>query len=138
MNNSAIKTFGDLMDTFLNNGVYNDSYVKNNVMPPVNINETENGFNIDIMVPGLNKEDIKLQVKENILTISYEKQEAAQAENVKVLRSEFNINSFKRSFTLGKKVDAKNIQASMNNGILSIQLPKKVEEKPKELNISIQ
>lgn len=143
--NQNFNTLDNLMDMFLNNNFVksmNDEPIcntknSNNMIPPVNIKENESGFNIEVIVPGLSKEEVKLSVKENILTISYDKSETAEAENEKVLRNEFGNRSFSRSFTLGKRVNAEGIQAKLENGILYITLPKKEEPKPVEVDIAI-
>jgi HSP20 family protein len=92
---------------------------------PVNIKETESAFNIEVIAPGITKEDFSIQVNDKTLTISFELKEAEQKEESKWLRKEFKIRSFKRSFTLGDKIEADKIAATYNQGILTLSLPKK-------------
>jgi HSP20 family protein len=100
--------------------------------PAVNVIEKENAFKIELAAPGLKKEDFKVNVHENTLTISTEKKEE-KTENVgKYTRKEFNFSTFKRSFALPKNVDGEKIVAIYNDGVLGLELPKKEQEKPKE------
>lgn len=92
---------------------------------PVNVKESEAGYILDVIAPGLAKEDFTLQVNDKVLTISFEQKETEQKEDGKWLRKEFKLRSFKRSFTLGEQVDVNKISASYNNGVLQLTLPKK-------------
>lgn len=102
--------------------------------PAVNVFEDESAYKIELAAPGLKKEDFKINVHENVLTISAEqKMESEETQNSgKYTRKEFNYSSFKRSFTLPKTIDGEKIVASYNEGILGLSLPKKEEAKPKE------
>ncbi len=103
----------------------------------VNIDENENGFNLDFNVPGRNKEDFKISVDRGLLTVSYEKEEAESKES-KSIRKEFSFQNFKRSFTLNEKVNVEGIEAKYESGILKVFLPKKEEVKIAPKQISIQ
>jgi len=106
--------------------------------PPVNIHENENSFELELNVPGRNKEDFKVSIENGMLTVSFEKKEENKVEGQKTLRREFSYQSFKRSFNLDENIDADNIQAKYENGILSLTLPKKEQSKPAKKEISIQ
>lgn len=106
--------------------------------PPVNIVETDEAYHVELNAPGRNKEDFKLNIDNGLLTISYEKKEETKQEGVKSIRREFNFQSFKRSFTLDDKVDAANIQAKYENGLLKMYLPKKAEVKEAAKQITVQ
>lgn len=137
---NAMRNFGDLMETLFESRVapmFRDEHLNHKMQPPVNISESEQTFNIEVLAAGINKEDIKLQVVDNLLTISYEKNEPAQEAKGKVLRHEFAVRSFKRSFTLGESVDAEKINASYENGILNVTLPKKEAVKPTQIEITV-
>lgn len=100
--------------------------------PPVNIKETDNAFNVELMAPGMKKEDFKIEVDNDLLSISAEvKTENTEKEEGKFTRREFGYSSFKRAFTLPETVNDENITASYENGILTIGLPKKEEALPK-------
>ena len=105
----------------------------------VNTKETKDGFRIDIAAPGFAKEAFKLEVQEQILTISAENAENKTDENDKWTRKEYHYAGFKRSFTLPKSVDAEKITAEYKDGILYVSLPKQEESKAKsaiEIKIS--
>jgi HSP20 family protein len=130
------KSFDSVVDDFFNTipSLWNDGYTGINTAP-VNIYETANGFNLEISVPGINKEDLKVNVDKGLLTISYDKKEEAKTEDQKTIRREFSHRSFKRSFTVAEQVNVENIQAKYENGILKLFLPKKEQEKnaPKQV-----
>ncbi len=108
-------------------------------MPTVNIIEEKDQFRLEVAAPGLEKEDFKIDLNNDILTLSAEKKQESEEKNKKYLRREFNYCSFKRSFTLPDYVDADKIEAKHKNGILTVIIPKKEEAKEKEprtINIS--
>jgi HSP20 family protein len=107
-------------------------------VPAANIYETSTAYLLELSVPGRNKEDFKINLDKDLLTISFEKAEDNQAEGVTTIRKEFTVKNFKRSFTLDEKVDVNNIQAKYENGILKVELAKKAEAKqePKQITIS--
>ena len=106
-------------------------------VPATNIYEDADGYQLELNVPGRNKEDFKIAVDRNLLTVSYEQDKNVTNEEVKTLRREFNFESFKRTFTLSNAVDVNNIQAKYENGLLRISLGKKEEVKPSVKEISI-
>jgi HSP20 family protein len=133
----APKTVNYFLDQLLND--FQGSPSKDaSVHAPVNITDTPNAYQLELSVPGRNKEDFKLNIENGLLTISYEKKDEEKQEGVKSIRREFSFGSFKRSFTLDKNVDTENISAKYENGILSIGLPKKAEVKPAVQQISVQ
>ncbi len=105
---------------------------------PVNIKETENAFSLDVVAPGFSKEDFKISLENNLLTVSVEKKEETVNENEKLVRTEYKFSSFKRSFTVDDKINAEAISAQYVNGVLTLNLPKKAEVKPATKQISIQ
>jgi len=105
---------------------------------PVNINENDNSYLIEVVAPGFEKTDFKVNVEQQILTISAEKKEETAVENQKQIRREHVVRSFKRSFTLDEKIEASAIAAKYVNGVLSLNLPKKEEVKAAAQEINIQ
>lgn len=105
---------------------------------PVNIRETEKEYVIEVVAPGWNKEDFKIQLDNNLLTVSVDKKEETVNENEKVVRREYRQQSFKRSFTVNEKMNADAISAQYVNGVLTLNLPKKEEVKPAAKQINIQ
>lgn len=92
---------------------------------PVNVKETDKSFQLEVVAPGFEKSDFKVNLDQNLLTISAEKKNEEKEENEKMIRREYSYNSFKRSFTLDENVEATNIGASYVNGVLTLNLPKK-------------
>jgi HSP20 family protein len=98
-------------------------------LPAVNIHENSKEFNLEFAAPGFKKEDFKVGIDENILTISAGKQEEKNEETKRYTRKEFSYNSFSRSFTLPGNVSAEKIDAKYINGILKLSVPKLEETK---------
>ncbi len=109
----------------------------NHSLPPVNIHETNEGFHLELNAPGRNKEDFKVKLEKDLLTISYEQKENATDSNYKTIRREFQYKGFKRSFSLDDQIQIDGIQAKYENGILKLFLPRieKVVNNPKEISI---
>jgi HSP20 family protein len=110
-------------------------------LPAVNIKETADNIEVQVAAPGMKKEDFKVVLDNNMLTISSEKKEQNDEQNGdRFSRKEFSYQSFQRSFQLSKEVvDPEKIEAKYENGILSLLIPKKEEVKPKPsrlINIS--
>ncbi len=102
-------------------------------IPAVNILENDNEYKIEVAAPGLKKEDIKVELNDNVLTISSEtKQEKEDKDKEgRYTRREFSFSSFKRSFTVDEEtIDTEKIQAGYENGILNIHVPKKAKQVP--------
>jgi HSP20 family protein len=98
--------------------------------PAVNVVELEDQFRIELAAPGLSKEDFKIELDQNRLSIAVEKQ-MEKVEGEQLRRREFSYASFKRNFGLPKSVDAEHIAAKYEQGVLSLTLPKKAEALPK-------
>ena len=107
--------------------------------PAANIIENSDSFQLEIAAPGMQKDDFKINLENNILTISVEVEDQKREEGKNYSRKEFYYGSFSRSFTLPKTIDLENIKADYVSGILTIALPKKDEAKveiKKEIKIS--
>jgi HSP20 family protein len=102
-----------------------------NYVPAVNIRENEKDFELELVVPGRNKEDFKIEINENVLTISSEAKVKENTEKENYTRKEFTYTAFKRAFTLPETIEEDNIKATYVNGILKFTLPKKEESLPK-------
>ncbi|WP_205529352.1 Hsp20/alpha crystallin family protein [Taibaiella koreensis] len=110
---------------FFRDDAAHDEWIRNAYHVPVNVKENEAGYTLEVIAPGIAKEELKLQVNDKVLTLSFDHKENEQKEEGKWLRKEFKQRSFKRSFTLGDQVDTEKITAAYNNGILLLTLPKK-------------
>ena len=138
VNNPVQKSINQFFDEFLNDipSTWNRN-VQNVFNPPVNILETKDAYHMELNAPGRNKEDFKINIENGLLTISFEKKAENVSEDVKSVRKEFSFESFKRSFNIDEKIQADNIQAKYENGVLKLYLPKKeeVKENPKQISI---
>jgi len=127
------RTFTNLMDDVFNRSISDlvgsDFSV---TTPSVNITESTDTFTIELAAPGLDKKDFNIFVEKDQLVISASNEvKNEDREELKWTRKEFNYTTFKRSFHLTDAVDAENINAEYNKGILTLVLPKKEEIKVK-------
>jgi HSP20 family protein len=138
--NPLAKSFDGLMNELFNEFPTNfGRNVKENIFqfPPVNIIEKTGSYQLEMAVPGMQKTDFNIKLDGSLLTISAEKKEVVNDENAKSIKKEFSQKAFKRSFNLDEKIDAANISAKYEQGILSIELPKKAEIKENSKEITI-
>ncbi len=134
-NKSLLSPMNDIFESFLNDSFISDRMISR--VPAVNICETDAGYYIELAAPGLNKEDFKVDLDRNLLTISVEKKvEDTQAEK-KYTKKEYSYHSFVRSFALPDSIDDANIEAEYSGGVLKINLAKKEEAKMAARQISI-
>jgi HSP20 family protein len=108
--------------------------------PKVNVYEHEDKVGVVAEIPGISKEDLAVDVEDNVLTIKGSKHGAigrAMEENATVLRRELKHSSFERRFTLGESLDGDNIKARFKDGILSIDIPKTEIKEPKKSFVKI-
>lgn len=119
-------------DFFDNDRFFNNRWFENvSNMPAVNIKETDADFDVEFAAPGFKKTDFKVDIDNNVLTISAEKKDEKSEEGKRYTRKEFSYSSFSRSFTLPQSVNADKIDAKYNDGILKLSIPKKEEAKAK-------
>jgi len=111
--------------------------IERNGFVPVNVKETEKSYQLEVVAPGFEKSDFKVNLDQNILTISGEKKNETKNETDKQIRREYSYRSFKRSFTLDEKIDATNINANYVNGVLTLNLPKKEAVKASATEITV-
>lgn len=135
------KSFTGLLEDIFQNGlgaINNEAPTGSKSPVPVNIVEKDDAYTLQVVAPGLNKDEFKVGVDQNLLTISYEHVEEPSQEGIRNLRSEYHRFSFKRSFTLNEKIDMANINAKYNDGILHVTLPKKevVSIAPQDIKVS--
>jgi HSP20 family protein len=108
-------------------------------MPAVNIREDERNYFLDLAIPGIDKKDLKIDINEDVLTISSEKKSENEEERDGYKRKEFSYSSFCRSFYIPENANKEKIEANYKDGVLNVILPKHEEEKTKitrEIKIS--
>ncbi|MCD4792600.1 MAG: Hsp20/alpha crystallin family protein [Bacteroidales bacterium] len=121
--------FPDWLEDFFSGEVFNP-LIKSRVssVPMVNVFENDNSFRIEVAVPGMNKEDIKINIDNDIIKISAELESELENENEKCTKREYSYNSFSRSFTLPESADTEKIDAKSVDGVLKITIKKKQED----------
>ena len=130
-NNDSLKTFLS-SDDFFNN----DFFEEDSLMPAMNVKEHDKDFEIEFAAPGFSKKDFEVTIVDNILHVSGEKKSEVEEKEEDYTRKEFSYNSFKRSLSLPKSVNAdQDIKAIYKDGILKLNLKKKEEakEQPKKV-----
>ena len=99
-------------------------------VPAVNIKELDTHFEIELAIPGKNKNDFEIEIEEGILSISSSFNKEQKEDNSKLTKIEFDYNSFKRTFSIPESVDSSKIEATYKGGILKISLSKRDEALP--------
>ena len=131
----ATSGFNDIFESFFNDAFISDRMIAR--VPAVNIAESEGQYHIELAAPGLNKEDFKLDLDGNVLTISAEKTNEQTDDQKQYNKREYSYTSFVRSFTLPESVDDAQIEAEYVDGVLKINVAKKEEAKSIKRHILI-
>lgn len=129
--------FSEMVNDFFN-GWLTPAAIRNTA-PAVNIKENEKSFDLQVAAPGMKKEDFKIEVENDVLTISAERKNEQEEKTDRYTRKEFNFTSFSRSFNLPENMETDQIKATYENGILNLSLPKKEEvvtKATKEIKVS--
>ena len=114
----------NLLDEMLEKGFNTGFEKKCGCVPATNILEKNDSYEIELAAPGMKKDDFKLEVEKNILSVVFDKKEADEKEAVEYLQREFEMDGFTRSFTIPETADVEKIKARYDNGILFISIPK--------------
>jgi len=115
--------FEDNFSPVLSNG--------NTLKPAVNIREDDKNYVLDFAIPGIDKKDLKIDMNEDVLTISSETKNDSEESKDGYRRKEFSYKAFSRSFYIPENVNREKIEANYKDGILTVVLPKQEEEKNK-------
>ena len=123
----------NLMEELMNDnffgGITSERF--NSTVPAVNIKESNDEFSIEVAAPGFEKKDFKIDLNNNILEVSSQREVGNDVENEKTVRKEFCYSTFKRVFTLPDTIESDRIKATYKDGILTINIPKREEAKVK-------
>ncbi|MBC2743584.1 MAG: Hsp20/alpha crystallin family protein, partial [Desulfosarcina sp.] len=106
--------------------------------PSVDIYETDQGVIIAADLPGVNKEDVLVEVKDNILTLSGERFADPDVQSKNYYRQERTCGNFHRAFTLRAMISPDQIKAKFKNGVLLVEIPRPEEEKPRQISVDIE
>lgn len=125
-----LPVFSRFFEDFFNDEPFFSNTFMNRV-PAVNIIENKDAFNVELAAPGLKKDDFKINLDNNLLTIECSKEDSKEEKDERYTRREFCFSSFQRSFTVPNTIDTNKIEAKYEDGVLNITLPKKEEAKEK-------
>jgi HSP20 family protein len=116
---------------------FEDAPLWNTRTPSVDVREREEGYLMEVELPGLTDKDIELKVEENILTVSSKKEDEKEEKVNGYLIRERRGAEFCRTFVLPKDVEHGKIKAELKNGLLSVEIPKKEESKPRRIDVQV-
>jgi len=119
-----------------------DNVLRNRVQdgiwsPKVNIVENEKGYTISAELPGVSKDDIDIDLKDNTLSIKGEKKVETKDEKENYIRVESSYGKFERSFNVSDDIDRNSVNASFKDGVLTLVLNKKEESRPKQIKVEV-
>lgn len=138
LNNNSLNNRKSLFDVFFGDRFYNDFFDLEKQdfawTPKIDILEEKDKYKISLDVPGISKDDIKIEVKDGILAISGERKEEKVSEDATLYRTEKRYGSFARTFNI-TDVDEEKIEADYKNGVLKLSLPKRKEKQAKQISI---
>jgi len=133
--NGLMPGFNDVFDSIFNDTFFSDRMMSR--VPAANISESKDQYRLDLAAPGLKKEDFKISLERNVLSISVEQSTQNDERERNFNKREFSYTSFVRSFTLPESADENAIEALYENGILCINIPKREEAKVQSRQIEI-
>ncbi|MBT1696723.1 Hsp20/alpha crystallin family protein [Fulvivirgaceae bacterium PWU4] len=131
-----------MFDDFVTRDLFRPSFSSTGVSTPaVNVIETNDDFRLEMVAPGMKKENFHLELQDNVLTISYDHEDNREGarRDWKYITREYNYHSFSRSFSLPETIESEKIQAKYEDGILHVIIPKKDDAKGKrsrQINIT--
>jgi len=136
-NHGLNRSIDQLFDNWFNYPTAREVSNSTDFSPRVNIRETEESLALTFELPGMKKEDIKVTVKDDVLTVSGQREFKSESNEDDYVRQELRSGSFSRSFTLPDTVDADKVGADYRDGLLEISLAKREEVKPKEIKVNV-
>lgn len=132
---NAWPNLNTFFDDFLTKDFFDNNWANfsatGTTLPAVNIVETKDDFQVEMAAPGMTKNDFNVELDNDMLTISSVREDSRESEDRSYSRKEFSYQSFKRSFHLPNTVEAENIKAKYQDGVLRLVIPKKEEAKTK-------
>lgn len=130
----SMTPFSSFFDSFFNES-FDKGETANFFRPSVDVKENKDNFMLAFSLPGMEKENVKIELKENRLTVSGEHKMEKEENDAKYHRIENQYGSFSRSFLLPENVKQENIEANFKNGVLHISIPKAELAQPKAIEI---
>jgi len=133
--NVMMPGFNDVLDSIFDDTFFSDRRFSR--VPAANISESKDHYHVELAAPGLKKEDFKLSLEKDVLSISVEQTVQNHSQERNFTKREFGYNSFVRSFTMPEMADDNGIEAKYENGVLCIDIPKREEAKVQSRQIEI-
>lgn len=128
------RLFDETFERFFNGGEAEGNAMRS---PSLDVSETERAYSVSLDLPGVTKDDVKITIDGRHVSVSAQTQrDETKKEGERVIYRERSTSSFARSFTLPEEVDQDNSQAKLDNGVLSLELPKKRAVSAKQLTIN--
>jgi HSP20 family protein len=128
--------FARMFESFFNGAQPEEEVSNRNWVPPVDIQETEEGYRLLAELPGLTREDITITLENNVLRLAGERKFERDVKKESFHRVERTYGTFSRAFTLPHQVRSEGVQAAFANGVLTITVPKAEQAKPRKIEIS--
>ena len=126
-----------LVDSFFNQDLLPSEEVSNRTwMPPVDIQETEDAYRLVAELPGLTKDDINITLENNVLRLTGERKFEKDVSKENYHRVERTYGTFSRAFTLPIQVNPEKVEATFENGLLTLTVPKAEQAKPRKISIA--
>ncbi len=125
------RTFSPFLSNLFDDDFFPVLTNRTSSLPAVNIKENEKSFMLELAVPGMDKKDLKIDINEDVLTVSAESKNETEEGKDGYMRKEYSYSSFVRSFYIPDNINREKIGANYKDGILSVELPKMEEEKNK-------
>lgn len=135
MDSFVPKTFSQFLDTVFEDVLTGNRPMEGVFMPGLDVKETDRAFEIEVMLPGINKEDIKIDLEDRLLTISGERKTVKEEDNVKYHLVESRYGRFSRSLTLPTNINRESIDASYTDGVLKLTIEKDESAVTKQIQI---
>ena len=127
------RSFNDVIDEFFSTA---NNYRNDNFLPSVDVSETDTQFHIEVELPGMNKEDITIDLEKSRLTISGERKRENKEEGKNFHRLESHYGTFSRSFYLPDTINEETVNAKYENGILNITIDKSEDKVKRNIEIA--
>ena len=128
--------FARMFESFFNGAQPDEEVSNRNWVPPVDIQETEEGYRLLAELPGLTKDDITITLENNVLRLAGERKFERDVKRESFHRVERTYGAFSRAFALPHQVNSERVQAAFENGVLTITVPKAEQAKPRKIAIS--
>jgi HSP20 family protein len=133
-----LATFQDTLNRVLQaSGASDELLTTGSFIPPVDIYEDDHGISLRLEIPGVKEQDLDIQLENSTLTVRGERKFEKEEKEENFHRIERRYGSFSRSFTLPNTVDSENVRADYKDGLLTIQLSKRAEAKPKQIKVGL-